>query len=329
MKKKKIVARDASNKYEQLYHYTDMVGAIGIIDSQSLWCTDLKFLNDLSEGQIAREKLKEAVLPHLIKKINQHIKSGKMDGEKINADGGLDYLVQQEVEILVDVSYKSMGGAFYITSMCGKKKDENLYEHENGLLSQWRGYGEDGGVAIVFNAKEIEKIQEKECNQYSLSMGLGDVFYDFNHGDKELEKESEGLLGTFVDFAMYQFNNAYFKNEFETNEKLAADAYNALFQCVSRYKHQSFKEENEVRIYAHRVLTDLGGDEKKQKPLKFHGAAIPYIELFDSEETTLPIEGVIVGPHRDKDRRAEGLRALLKEKKLDVEVVISKTPYIE
>ncbi len=61
----------------------------------------------------------------------------------------------------------------YITSFCAA---ESGSEHDHGLLSQWRGYGGDGGYVIGFHTLGIEKLLEKEVGkwQYGFLQG-GDV----------------------------------------------------------------------------------------------------------------------------------------------------------
>jgi hypothetical protein len=51
----------------------------------------------------------------------------------------------------------------YLTSFCGVA---NSVISESGLLSQWRGYGIDGGYAIVFDTKALKALvaQEKESS---------------------------------------------------------------------------------------------------------------------------------------------------------------------
>jgi hypothetical protein len=50
-----------------------------------------------------------------------------------------------------------------LTSFCGVA---NSVISESGLLSQWRGYGIDGGYAIVFDTKALKALvaQEKESS---------------------------------------------------------------------------------------------------------------------------------------------------------------------
>jgi len=39
------------------YHYTDAPGLLGILDSNTLWATDIRHLNDPSEGSYAVNKI--------------------------------------------------------------------------------------------------------------------------------------------------------------------------------------------------------------------------------------------------------------------------------
>ncbi|TAL39549.1 MAG: hypothetical protein EPN97_02505 [Alphaproteobacteria bacterium] len=118
----------------------------------------------------------------------------------------------------------------------------------------------------------------------------------------------------------------------------AEKAYPAFVQCISRYKHRGFQEEHETRIIAVPVVQDeefiqLSKERNhKLQPEKVrnfrdkHGERVPYIELFISKEIQLPIEKVIVGPHKEKESRSAALKVLLR--KTDIEVVTSEIPYI-
>lgn len=57
---------------------------------------------------------------------------------------------------------------------------------------------------------------------------------------------------------------------------------------------------------------------------------MPYVELFNSPDIVLPIEKIIVGPHKNKEKRADRLRLILKNvlKKENIDVTVSDIPYI-
>jgi len=315
--------------YQELYHYTNMSGAIGILESQNMWATHLKFMNDTSEGQIAQKILEETTYPHIMSECKKLIKAGKLDEDKINADGGLETLVTEEVALMVDIFHRSMGGEFYITSLSGETTNlsniDEEYMHKNGRLSQWRGYGENGGIALVFDTKELQDALWKEAKSFSMSIGIGDVFYIHENKveDENLKEEFSVLLKNYVSLSMYQLRNAYFGENLEYNDNILDNGYNALLHSLTRFKHHSFKEEKEVRIYIHHAPIEPCSTQNK-KPVKLRDGATPYIELFSTDNSPLPIKRIIVGPHKDKEKRAEGLRIMFP----DIDITISDIPYI-
>ena len=77
------------------------------------------------------------------------------------------------------------------------------------------------------------------------------------------------------------------------------------------------------------LVKETNGSLKTEKERKFRncdGKYIPYIELLNLPEISLPIEKIIVGPHREKELRASSLRALLRNS--NIEISISDIPDI-
>ncbi|AKU21882.1 hypothetical protein ACZ75_10790 [Massilia sp. NR 4-1] len=104
-------------------------------------------------------------------------------------------------------------------------------------------------------------------------------------------------------------------------------------------KNYGFHEEDEVRIVAvpaDKELYDLlgGGPDdafNQGKDVEFRtrgGLLIPYISIGFMHEETRPIKRIIVGPHADATRRRKAVEALVKQCKLDVEVLCSDIPYV-
>ncbi|HZN25142.1 MAG TPA: DUF2971 domain-containing protein [Burkholderiales bacterium] len=111
---------------ELLFHYTTIGGAYGILSSDSLWMTKIRYLNDTSELEIGVNTLREL----------------------------LDDLMQaprpkDEAELLQTVSRRFesyIGSNICVASFC---------EHGD-LLSQWRWYGEGGrGVSIGVHSRVL------------------------------------------------------------------------------------------------------------------------------------------------------------------------------
>ena len=56
-----------------IYHYTNSEGLLGIIGTQSIWATDINFLNDFEEFSIGKKVIRKSIDYHrdeLIKKIS-------------------------------------------------------------------------------------------------------------------------------------------------------------------------------------------------------------------------------------------------------------------
>lgn len=124
---------------ETLWHYTTWVGLEGIVNSNVLWATDARHLNDLQELAIAVPLLQDA---------------WDEAYELLHAGGGAHFSALEFGRLMTifqnggqPVTVKDDGGpAPYVTSFCGQAD----------LLSQWRGYSGGRGYALGFRFEELE-----------------------------------------------------------------------------------------------------------------------------------------------------------------------------
>ena len=327
-----------SEKYKRLYHYTTWDGLVGILKNQSLWATHHRFLNDYSDTILLKDKLIE-----LARSIVHHEYQNIIDGhpnrqqimKNIDINGGFEALVDLDSNVWVTGMYESLPHAgLYITSFCRESKDE--YINANGVLSQWRGYGQYGGFALVFDTQSLECMLEEEFERYDYCFGhLADVVYsdDEERFKCEFTPQLDHLLGH-----MRAMLRCIPSGELDPVVQNDTKALAAFVSCISRYKHRGFKEENEVRICAYPAVHDEGclnlrksdkdqlKPEKERKFRKTNGECVPYIELFDSLDQDLPIEQIIVGPHQNKEARVSALKVMLRGK--NIEVSASDIPFI-
>ena len=119
-----IAETERANSNEMLYHYTSVEGLKGILDNESLWLTQIQFMNDSKEFK------------HAVEIAYQIIKGKKFKSE----DRFLKYY-----EALENTLSVSNGARIFIFSMT-----ENPDQ-----LSQWRGYCGLGGYSIGFNKSSI------------------------------------------------------------------------------------------------------------------------------------------------------------------------------
>jgi hypothetical protein len=107
------------------YHYTDAAGLIGILTSHRLWATDIRFLNDPSEGRFLPEKLLTLM-------------AGKVGGLSVRERDVIDS-IRENLAKPRDTS------SSFSVSFCA----------DGDLLSQWRGYGSFGtGYAIALDLND-------------------------------------------------------------------------------------------------------------------------------------------------------------------------------
>jgi hypothetical protein len=105
---------------------------------------------------------------------------------------------------------------------------------------------------------------------------------------------------------------------------------------ATRFKHQGFQEEREVRVVAVPATSKILASELSKHPE--YGSPdrwkhvhvrdvkrIRYIALLDTLNATLPIKRVIVGPSRNQDENYARARATIAE---GVPVTRSATPFI-
>ena len=325
--------KKTSEVYKKLYHYTTWDGLQGIIENQTLWATNYKSLNDYSEIILFKDKLISLVYSYVLCGFKNLIKDRPNVMQKIKKEGGLQKVVQHDAKGLVESQYGALGDEIYILSFCGQPEKTSIAE--NGLLSQWRGYGTGGGAALVFDTKGLEEILSIEAKRFEYStVMIADIIY--SDDEQKLQEELSDDLTILADIAKLFFNH---KN---LSQKIVAEAekgFHPFVKCISRYKHHGFSEENEVRVVAMPTFIDEEYiklakannvtlmPEKRKKFRRKIGKSIPYIELFDSDDIDLPIEKIIIGPHKDKETRAAILRKRLRKTK--IEITCSDIPYVE
>jgi Protein of unknown function (DUF2971) len=323
--------KKVSDEYANLYHYTDWNGLHGIVKTQTIWASNIRFLNDQTELLLAKEPLTRLFLPKARELAAELVKRKQASNVEIERFGGLEGMSVDLTGKYIDSVYEVTGDDFYIVSLCGVPSNEHT--RVNGLLSQWRGYGSGGGFAIVFATKELENLLEVEAKTFAYGASLiGDVIYS----DDEKMFVSD-FLPHFDDFA--EFGVAMLRSTLlDEPQPEGSKAMTATFMCMTRFKHLGFKEEKEVRIVAspiqHTPKIVKHYEERKAsllppKQIKFRNGRtvpVPYIELFGTGQTKLPIEKIIVGPSANKELAAIAVRKLVAN--TDIEVVVSDIPYV-
>ncbi len=320
-----------SSVYDELMHYTTFGGLSGIISSGCIWATDANYLNDAREISHYFDVRLKTVIEPVTKRVLYKLAQDPEKLAEIVRRGGFDELINGEVAALftsIRTATMQMNRPF-VLSLCGARSER---VRQSGLLSQWRGYGADGGFALVFDTKGIETGLEREAKAYAyLHVQIGDVFYEGI--DSEIQPGK-------VDFEEME-NTVQQGVERLIRERAlppeSGDFYQAVTGLTCLFKHWGFEEEREVRVVAIPTPENLLSEESRpQKTIKAHtrnSVEVPYIELFIGSPDfkhleKLPLKRVIIGPHRDHAQRTSQVRELLKANGYDVQVVESEIPYL-
>jgi len=323
----------------ELYHYTGIDGLKGIIESQTLWATHYKYVNDTEEVIHFRDRL-----PQFLRPVFKKIFSGLNPQEQelvLNDYKSIDMAVEEEPKKLAKIMYNvTFVGAEkkppiaepYITAFCRvDKNNERVTNH--GLLSQWRGYGAQGGYSIIFDAEGLRQLIQEEASKWAYSTGFsGDVVYS-SATDEEIHDE----FGEHIDDLQKSWEQALRTR----NPSALGNTFSRFIACACRYKHWGFAEEKEYRIVLPPTSSEIVEVAQRQgktilpKPVSFflrNGTMVPYLNLFEgitgSSGKRLPIKRIIVGPHPEKEKRKLAVEKLLSQYKIEADVSVSAIPYL-
>lgn len=319
--------RTVVESYPQLWHYTTGPGLHGILTSQQLWATNILYLNDAEEFTGFFD---HKLLALLKEGVRDGLEARKSSGEVIRAiddAGGIEGFVNIfSSQFLDNLRTNTLNLKAYIASFCYTPSAPGS---EDGLLSQWRGYGVDGGYAIVFDTQGLNDLLHEEKNRFFYSYGcLSAVdYHDCDTGELEEARDWENAIRKTVAHIIHK-----------QPQNPAEALYEPIVSLATRHKHRGFREECEVRIAVVPLPRDnprKAGDNRPEKQVYFNkqrgGGLVPYIALFErttGEAAKLPIKKIIVGPHPEKLKRQKAIEMLLDQLEIEAKVEVSDIPYI-
>lgn len=266
---------------QKLCHYTTLEGAIGIVTTGDLWLTNSLYSNDdeeLNYGHFLVESI-----------LNELEKDPTSDAAR------LEWLRKLREQLGA-----ANGDQVYICCFCEK----------DNLLSQWRGYAENGGgVSIEFDPVGFEAVAGQDC-QHGL-MRLWKVFYN-------LDQQRKIILDAV--------NYPYWPSANE-DERIRY-VVDALQFFMPTFKKLDFSEEQERRL----IFTPYAMADPKPNFRTRRGLLVPYFSLKELAPTVggfkLPIKGVLVGPGLHRELNVESCKMMLaKHQYTNVPVQASTTPY--
>lgn len=327
-----------SDLYPELFHYTTIEAFESICRTQQFWATHYEDLNDATELRQVRAVIIDLIEPIIREYYERRMKTDAKFRTRVQRSGGIQRVAQKEAGMWADSLHRPTFGEGghdgpFVVSFCAH--DRSSYESQHGLLSQWRGYGAGGGVAIVLDTARMLKKMRHEADEFEHEIfHVGDVKYD---DAPQVIKENVNIKPLFDSLpnVLNEFYSTLCPSS--TPPPIMGDVRQPYIFASTLIKHRAFREESELRIVVSpRPLdsTSVSCDDKLNcKPtkairyrLKGNGEA-RYIELFGATNgASLPIKRVIVGPSRTRNLNLQRIREILAGS--DIEVCESKTPFL-
>ena len=331
-----------SEETSELFHYTTISALTGILETNTLWATRASHLNDLSELELAWPRIAERFVKHYEEELVVHLQRNPSDSERIASMGGVAQIAELDGSMMVklmrskllgDNTTSGIGPPFLVSFTTHQgSSDQDVYHRNHGMLSQWRGYGGEDGVALVFDTKEIEEFLEREGQRFHYwPCFIADAIYD----EKDLN-----LVDRFPKFfgELKNYVGRLIQGDDEAAlQTLISRVTPELPSVVGRLKHISFQEEREFRIVIGATPESLRdtfvetgeSPDKAFKPVHHRlglCGPVPYIRLFEGCGEDLPVVRIIVGPSRNQVAHLETVRDLVGTRKIKVQ--LSETPYV-
>ena len=332
----------ASAKYPELFHYTSITALRGILETNTLWATAATHLNDLSEIQLIWGHITKHCIEYVDGAIRNYIGELLDKTERTRLLQDASSLATSDGTMIVDVMRRRLlgddsnpgMGIPYITSFA---RHTDAFTRENGMLSQWRGYGGDECIAIVFPTKELERLLTSEYAQFEyFSCALADAVYlDEGFSLKDRFPDLLDALRIFASHVIQQRNISDI--EVQNNTNLLSTR---LLPAVGRVKHFAFREENECRIIVglpdeslREEYNRLGEQTKPFKDIHHRtgsATSIPYIRLFETLNEKIPLHRILVGPSRNQRATLETVSDIVcsSGRRGEISIAASAIPYV-
>jgi hypothetical protein len=301
-----------TDEYSELIHYTTAGGLAGIVSSGCFWATHASFLNDTAELSHFFNSRLIVIAQEEISAVASKLPTTPAIAEQLARHGGVDELVRSEATRVTSV-LKSATLRFNEPFVFSLSAPRTKNDAQSGLLSQWRGYGGDGGYAIVLDSHGFDQLLKLESQNYHYQFAQwGDVYYYGAGTDAQPSSEEVGEYEETVRRGVVALFHGQHPDSVD-------DLYDAVTSLSCSYKHWGFAEEQEVRVIAIPAkdevarLASANGESRRARPTKTFirgGAPVPYVELtlpsFDVVHSHPIARLVLTGPRASFPRTSSG-----------------------
>jgi len=306
---------------DALFHYTTAAGLHGIFQARELWSTAYHCANDESELLAGKD-----VLQPLFRDETSRLINCKDRRIEIFYRRGVDprQYGEQFEEMLLRFALGRL--TTFVSCFC---KPADKEDFENGLLSQWRGYGPDGGYAIHFSRQKLLSAIDRVNRGGGPNYQLQDVHYStktalrsdlLSHGGAFVS-----AYNRFLDHIAEPLGSEPKAPPISLSE-LTGGPLEALLDYLIHTKSSHFREERECRMSHLHLMVGA----EANLPVQFFtraGILVPYTKSPQDFEVLECVEALVIGPGPRMDARFESLRYLVSNSGCGIPVRMSRIPF--
>lgn len=275
-----------------LYHYTSINSFHSIIESNTIWVSHIRYMNDVAEYFHGRD-LAITTLNRCAEKLRF------ADFRRI---------LKQTSDLLSAMAVQD----YYVASFSRKSDD----------LSQWRAYGKDGGVCIGFSAFEREHIGHFWLSQRAIYGAYEKtavmLFYILKYYE-EFKKDREYNGGVYPEFLWSAYSDSLAKKldrEFIRFKHESFQSEQEIRYVISAGEEQNFQPRS-FRVQGNLIIPYY---KTSDRILRKDGVILA--------PPKLPILSITVGPTTNQDLCAKSISDFLDFHGYDSSLVkTSKLPY--
>lgn len=257
-----------------IFHYTDTNGLLGIINNNTFRATKSNFLNDISE------------LHYGYNYIIEHLNDEKY--KSLKHIDLITFAVDGILKTLLDTG-------IYITS----------FSYENDSIELWNYYSNRGGYCLEFDTTLFKNQIQKSISYFNTIQ----ILYD----EKDQLQLFEKKLNEFSDYIDKQPENEKNRLSLSGGKRID-DILNSteILNLLLLFKNPKFKYENEVRI-VFLIRDDNKFSDFEIQFINKSGIITPYIE-YKLNDNMSSLKSIRLGPLNNSETAEEGLKMLLIKK---------------
>jgi hypothetical protein len=290
---------DADKVEETLYQYTTAAGLHGIFDTEVIWCTDYRYLNDPSEFRHGLDLAR--------KTIDDANSEGLDPKQAIFLETAHDLLSSERMHL---------GLRVFISCFSRARND----------LGQWRAYGDNGrGFAIGFSPQMFGIVEDENLSPVERTL-VSSVTYEEEHASNRHRESIDRVCEVYLKAANENenlLNDPTIRKSFIWELTMSLVGGQLIWDSITA-KHPAYSYEKEVRQVIFGVADSLAGEIKTRVR---ESEIVPYVATPWKVRQQGMIKEIIIGPAASSGAK-EAVIAMLRCYGVDgVEVTQSKIPY--